>query len=185
MKNYYEILEVDKKASLDIIKKIYKLKIKRTHPDLFTGEEKIKAERETKLLNEAYSILSDENKRKEYDKILEQDINNSELLKEENKILKEQIVYLNNMIDKKNFILSYFLSENEINDINKTLEQYGYTPNKANLEDNSDEANNENTPLLKSLFDNLLYTILDIFFNPFIFMIIIIIIVFIVSLKFK
>ena len=91
MQNYYELLEVDKKASLEIIKKIFKIKIKQTHPDLFTGEEKIKAEERTKLLNEAYSILSDETKRAEYDKTLEQNVNSLKLLKEENQILKEQL----------------------------------------------------------------------------------------------
>ena len=42
MKNYYEILEVNPKASDEIIKKIYKIKIKKNHPDLFQGEEKKK-----------------------------------------------------------------------------------------------------------------------------------------------
>lgn len=64
MKNYYEILEVNPKASDEIIKKIYKIKIKKNHPDLFQGEEKKKAEEITKELTEAYDILSDTQKRK-------------------------------------------------------------------------------------------------------------------------
>ena len=40
MKNYYKILEVDKKASNKIIKGVYKLHIKENHPDLFQGPEK-------------------------------------------------------------------------------------------------------------------------------------------------
>ena len=48
MKNYYEILEVNPKASEDIINKVYKIKVKKNHPDLFQGEEKKKAEEKTK-----------------------------------------------------------------------------------------------------------------------------------------
>ena len=70
MENYYEILEVDKNASLDTIKKIYKYKIKQNHPDLFTGKERQNAEKLTKKLNEAYEVLSDSNSRKIYDEQL-------------------------------------------------------------------------------------------------------------------
>ena len=64
MKNYYEILEVNPKASDEIIKKVYKIKVKQNHPDLFQGDEKTKAEEITKELTEAYNILSDSEKRK-------------------------------------------------------------------------------------------------------------------------
>ena len=74
MKNYYEILEVNPKASDEIIKKIYKIKIKKNHPDLFQGEEKKKAEEITKELTEAYNILSDTQKRKDYDIELQNNI---------------------------------------------------------------------------------------------------------------
>ena len=39
-KNYYEILEVDKNASKEIIDKAYKTLAKRYHPDLQTQEGK-------------------------------------------------------------------------------------------------------------------------------------------------
>ena len=66
MKNYYEILEVNEKASQDTISKVFKMHMKKWHPDLYQGEEKIIAENKTKELSEAYNILSDENKRKGY-----------------------------------------------------------------------------------------------------------------------
>lgn len=45
MKNYYEILEVNEKASKEVIEKVYKVLAKKYHPDLQrTPEEKEKAE---------------------------------------------------------------------------------------------------------------------------------------------
>ena len=43
MKNYYEILEVDKNASDEIIKVAYKALVKKYHPDLKEGTSKINA----------------------------------------------------------------------------------------------------------------------------------------------
>lgn len=72
--NLYEILEVSESASMETINKIYKIQAKRFHPDLQTNEaEKIKAEEKMKQINDAYSVLSDEQKRKEYDQKLEQE----------------------------------------------------------------------------------------------------------------
>lgn len=61
-KDYYKILEVSKSASKDDIKKaFYKLAAK-YHPDKKTGDEA-----KFKEINEAYQVLSNEQKRKEYD----------------------------------------------------------------------------------------------------------------------
>ncbi len=61
-KDYYKILDVDKKASKDEIKKaFYKLAAK-YHPDKKTGDEA-----KFKEINEAYQVLSNDQKRKEYD----------------------------------------------------------------------------------------------------------------------
>ena len=64
VKNYYEILEVDKKASPEIIEKAYKVLAKKYHPDLQEDENIKKAEEMMKSINEAYSVLSDEFKRR-------------------------------------------------------------------------------------------------------------------------
>ncbi len=67
MKNYYEILEVNKHASGEIIEKAYKVLIKKYHPDLYTEEDKLYAEQKTKDINEAYKVLSDSFLREQYD----------------------------------------------------------------------------------------------------------------------
>ena len=112
MKNYYEILEVNPKASDEIIKKIYKIKIKKNHPDLFQGEEKKKAEEITKELTEAYDILSDAQKRKDYDIELQNDTQeDSQYYKYQALIsnLKEENEYLKNVIKSKNNVINEFI----------------------------------------------------------------------------
>lgn len=71
MKNYYEILEVNKKASKEVIEKAYKVLVKKYHPDLYTGQKKKYAEEKIKEINEAYSILTDEFMKEQYDTELE------------------------------------------------------------------------------------------------------------------
>ena len=122
MKNYYEILEVNPKASDEIIKKIYKIKVKQNHPDLFQGEEKKKAEEITKELTEAYDILSDAEKRKNYDLELEQNNDNIyELEKYKNVIisLKEENEYLKNVILAKDNTINTYLNNMNVNNYTK------------------------------------------------------------------
>ncbi len=70
MKTLYEILEVSENASKEIIEKAYKVLAKKYHPDLQPEGEKEKAEQSMKQINEAYDILSDDNKREKYDEQL-------------------------------------------------------------------------------------------------------------------
>lgn len=62
MLNYYEILGVDKQASHAEIKKAYRKLSKQYHPDINKDEEE-----KYKEITQAYNILSDPNKRKNYD----------------------------------------------------------------------------------------------------------------------
>ena len=64
--NYYEILKVSKNASEQQIKDSYKMLIKKYHPDIYKGSKEF-AEKTSAELNNAYSVLSDPNKRAEYD----------------------------------------------------------------------------------------------------------------------
>lgn len=93
-KNYYEILEVDKNASKEIIDKAYKTLAKRYHPDLQTQEGKEQKEEMMKKVNEAYDALSDENKRTAYNQQLaSQNVSMDEYQKIllENELLKQQL----------------------------------------------------------------------------------------------
>ncbi len=67
MKNYYETLEVNAKASKEVIEKAYKVLVKKYHPDLYVGEKKQYAEKKIKEINEAYHVLSDEFLKEQYD----------------------------------------------------------------------------------------------------------------------
>jgi molecular chaperone DnaJ len=60
-KNYYEVLGVDKKATKDDVKKAFRKLAQKHHPDKGGDESKFKE------ITEAYSILSDDKKRREYD----------------------------------------------------------------------------------------------------------------------
>ena len=71
MKNYYEILEVNKKASKEVIEKAYKVLVKKYHPDLYSGQKKEYAEKKIKEINEAYNVLTDEFMKEQYDAELE------------------------------------------------------------------------------------------------------------------
>lgn len=60
--SYYEILGVAKDSSAEDIKKAFRKKALESHPDKHPDKEE-----EFKKINEAYSVLSDEQKRREYD----------------------------------------------------------------------------------------------------------------------
>ena len=66
-KDYYKILGVDKTASSDNIKKAYRKLARKYHPDVNPNDKT--AESKFKELQEAYDVLKDEKKRKEYDEL--------------------------------------------------------------------------------------------------------------------
>jgi curved DNA-binding protein len=64
-KDYYKILEVGKTASEAELKKAYRKLAMKYHPDQNKGDKQ--AEERFKAVNEAYAVLSDKEKRKQYD----------------------------------------------------------------------------------------------------------------------
>ena len=76
-RDYYEILEVHHKASSEIIKKAYQTLAKKYHPDTTTLS---KEEAHAKMieLNEAYQVLYNKNKRKEYDDSISNTVNDNQ-----------------------------------------------------------------------------------------------------------
>ena len=65
-RDYYEVLGVDKSASEDDLKKAYRKMAKQYHPDLNPGDKA--SEAKFKEVNEAYAVLSDAEKRAQYDR---------------------------------------------------------------------------------------------------------------------
>src|ERR1700730_11597973 len=66
-KDYYEILGVKKTASEEEIKKAYRSLAKKFHPDKNKGNKE--AENRFKEISEAYAVLSDKEKREQYDRL--------------------------------------------------------------------------------------------------------------------
>ena len=64
-RDYYEVLGVPKNADQETIKKAYRALAKKYHPDMNPDDKN--AEAKFKEASEAYAVLSDEDKRRQYD----------------------------------------------------------------------------------------------------------------------
>lgn len=64
-RDYYEVLGVEKNADESAIKKAYRVLAKKYHPDMNPGD--AEAEKKFKEASEAYAVLSDPEKRRQYD----------------------------------------------------------------------------------------------------------------------
>ncbi len=95
MKNYYEILQVNENASIEIIEKAYKVLVKKYHPDLQKDARKKElTEKKLQDINEAYDVLSDAFLKEQYD---------IELKKEKEERLKEKYGEKDYGTEKNNF----------------------------------------------------------------------------------
>jgi curved DNA-binding protein len=65
-KDYYAILNVERKATLSTIKQAYRQLARRLHPDVNPNDEA--AAEHFKLINEAYEVLSNPTQRRQYDR---------------------------------------------------------------------------------------------------------------------
>jgi len=75
-KDYYKILELDKSANDEQIKKAYRKLAIKWHPDK-NPDDKQNAEEKFKKINEAYSVLSDPKKKQMYDQFGTTEFNES------------------------------------------------------------------------------------------------------------
>ena len=108
MKNYYEELEVSRNASNEVISKAYKVLAKKYHPDTTTEDKKL-AEERFKKISEAYEVLSNEQRRAEYDRRLTPEIDSDRYNKvlQDNKIMAEQLSNLKSRINNTNSNQTY------------------------------------------------------------------------------
>ncbi|MCF6147190.1 MAG: DnaJ domain-containing protein [Candidatus Kuenenia sp.] len=81
MVNYYTILEVHEEVSAEEIKRSFRNLIKKYHPDT-NGPNKLWAESKTKIIIQAYKILSDSHSRKQYDMLYRHSRNKQETVRE-------------------------------------------------------------------------------------------------------
>lgn len=152
MKNYYKILEVNEKASQEIIKKVFKIQVKKYHPDTAPEDKKSLYEEKIKNLNEAYEVLSDDAKRNLYDIQLKENKENSIYNKEKEEMLTEQIAYLKQQLQKKDQIIEHFLGDL---DLSEFYEDQGIE--KRNTIDNLDYnglKNNTNNTTTNNSYSN-------------------------------
>lgn len=87
LKNYYQILNVSRNASLNDIKKAYRKLALLYHPDVNKNKD---ANAKFILINKAYNTLIDHNKRKQYDRFIDLGITVEILHKKQEKEQKER-----------------------------------------------------------------------------------------------
>lgn len=131
-KNYYEILNVTRKSSMQDIKLSYRQLAKKYHPDT---NKSVEAETMFKDVNEAYATLTNDEKRKKYDR---------------------QVARLGYGIDENDSSLSNVKYEfksgvNVINDLFTTILGFKKDENMPNTtmidEQNKDDKNKKNKPI--------------------------------------
>lgn len=145
--NYYEILEVNKNASPEIIEKAYKTLVKKYHPDLQEDNLKNIYEEKIKKINEAYDILSNSEKRKNYDLNLNNTIISSDdynNLINENINLKKEINYLKNNLNdiQKNINNNYNNFNNKNINSNHNSTEHMNNNSYVNYNKNQENINN-------------------------------------------
>ena len=127
MITYYEILEVSRMASKEVITKAYKVLVRKYHPDLEQDEGKKEEEKEKMVrINEAYETLSDDEKRKKYDDtiaILEE----KERIEKEKKKQQGKTQNVNTNVDNvnsnNNISINNIDNANNLNDDTKLQEE--------------------------------------------------------------
>ena len=122
MITYYEILEVSRMASKEVITKAYKVLVRKYHPDLEQDKGKKEEAKEKMVrINEAYETLSDDEKRKKYDDtiaILEE----KERIKQQGKTQNVN-TNVDNVNSNNNISINNIDNANNLNDDTKLQEE--------------------------------------------------------------
>ena len=138
MKNYYEELEVSRNASDEVISRAYKVLAKKYHPDTTTENKQI-AEERFKRISEAYEVLSNEQKRAEYDKTLQPEVTADRFnrILEDNKKLSRELLNLKSQLDNINTNRTTYTTRST----NTPPPNSSYNYNNVNQNPNYNQAN--------------------------------------------
>jgi molecular chaperone DnaJ len=139
MKNFYEILEVSKDATKDEIKKSFRNLAKKYHPDTNINDKTLSEK--FQLINEAYSVLSDEKSRKEYDE----------------KIFKTQDPLKNNREKKKGNTYSEKTGDikDAMENLNSKFEEFfGFNGNTSEVRDDFLKKDSKNPMDTSAIFNS-------------------------------
>lgn len=132
-KNYYELLEIDKNASKEIIEKAYKTLVKKYHPDVQSDM----SDDLIKKINEAYETISSPEKREAYNTSL----SGNEISEEEyNKLAME-----NRFLQKQNLELTSKL-ESIVNENVNSMQEPPKTQYNPSIYKNNNYYNQEPKP---------------------------------------
>ncbi|MCY6355729.1 J domain-containing protein [Clostridium sp. ZS2-4] len=140
MKNFYEILEISREATNDEIKKAFRKLAKKYHPDTNINDKTLGEKFQE--INEAYSVLSDEKSRKQYDDKL---FNSQHTTKQQ-----------------KSYSTRRKSDNEKNNDINSTMENlnsqfeqfFGFNPNGNEVKKNFSKKNTKNPIDTSQFFNN-------------------------------
>lgn len=134
MKDYYKILGANLDSTKEEIKSKFKTLARKYHPDLNPNNKS--AEETFKEVNEAYSVLSNEDSRKKYNEKLNGFSNNREEKKETKKTYTKK-----NNIDFEN--------------IDKSFESFfGFNPKSKDKKINKSKNNIDTTSIFENYFGN-------------------------------
>jgi hypothetical protein len=127
MITYYEILEVSRMASKEVITKAYKVLVRKYHPDLEQDEGKKEEAKEKMVrINEAYETLSDDEKRKKYDDTIAV-LEEKERIEKEKKKQQGKTQNVNTNVDNvnsnNNISINNIDNANNLNDDTKLQEE--------------------------------------------------------------
>lgn len=141
MSNLYEVLEVSEKASKEVIDKAYRVLAKKYHPDLQEQQNKKSAQIKMQEINDAYEILGDDEKRRQYDLALDERRQEEKRIEEERKRRENEQYYRNQSVRNNQYQQrNNYYSNNAYNNV---PQNYNNVNNEYSSKDNMKEFQKE------------------------------------------